>query len=148
MGFALIEAVRPACPDLHIDDAACLISLIQLKHEVQKLEREYPANINKDTAFGQKYDLLCIMCLQIAAVFEFAGALVLGRVVTNTIAGGIADINAFVRTPEIYAYGMVCALFVGGIFQLIASFLELNVSATHSISEPLPSIKTVFQESF
>lgn len=78
--------------------------------------------------------MLCNV-VQIAAVFEFAGALVLGRVVTNTIAGGIADINAFVRTPEIYAYGMVCALFVGGIFQLIASFLELNVSATHSISE-------------
>ena len=48
--------------------------------------------------------------LQIAAVFEFAGALVLGRVVTNTIAGGIADINAFTRTPEIYAYGMVSLL--------------------------------------
>ena len=84
---------------------------------------------------------MSFLCLQIAAVFEFAGALVLGRVVTNTIAGGIADINAFTRTPEIYAYGMVCALFVGGIFQLVASFLELNVSATHSISESphLPS---------
>ena len=75
--------------------------------------------------------------LQIAAVFEFAGALVLGRVVTNTIAGGIADINAFTRTPEIYAYGMVCSLFVGGIWQLLASYMELNVSATHSISEAL-----------
>lgn len=75
--------------------------------------------------------------MQIAAVFEFAGALVLGRVVTNTIAGGIADINAFTRTPEVYAYGMVCALFVGGGWQIFASYLELNVSATHSISKSL-----------
>jgi sodium-dependent phosphate transporter len=69
----------------------------------------------------------------IAAIFEFAGALVLGRVVTNTIAGGIADINAFTRTPEMYAYGMVCALFVGAAWQILASYMELNVSATHSI---------------
>lgn len=76
--------------------------------------------------------------MQIAAVFEFAGALVLGRVVTNTIAGGIADINAFTRNPEIYAYGMVCALFVGGTWQILASYMELNVSATHSISKLCP----------
>ena len=75
--------------------------------------------------------------MQIAAVFEFTGALVLGRVVTNTIAGGIADINAFSRTPEIYAYGMVCALFVGAGWQILASYMELNVSATHSISKLL-----------
>ena len=30
---------------------------------------------------------------------------------------------------------MICALTVGGIWQIIASYLELNVSATHSISE-------------
>lgn len=30
---------------------------------------------------------------------------------------------------------MVCALFVGSFWQLFASYMELNVSATHSISE-------------
>ncbi|KAH7290905.1 hypothetical protein KP509_30G068900 [Ceratopteris richardii] len=69
----------------------------------------------------------------IAAIFEFIGALVLGRVSTSTIAGSIADLSSFAREPEVYAYGMVCALAVGGIWQGIASFLELNVSATHSI---------------
>lgn len=34
---------------------------------------------------------------------------------------------------------MVCALFVGAAWQLLASYMELNVSATHSISE-LPPI--------
>lgn len=42
---------------------------------------------------------------QIAAVFEFGGALLLGRVVTSTIAGGIADPAVFARQPEVYAYG-------------------------------------------
>jgi phosphate/sulfate permease len=39
--------------------------------------------------------------LQIAAIFEFGGAMLLGRVVTNTIAGGIADPTVFARQPEV-----------------------------------------------
>lgn len=49
-----------------------------------------------------------IAVAQIAAVFEFAGAMLLGRVVTSTIAGGIADPAVFARQPEIYAYGETC----------------------------------------
>ncbi len=52
---------------------------------------------------------------QIAAIFEFVGAMVLGRV------------------PEVLAYGMVCAMTVSGIWQIVASYFELNVSSTHSI---------------
>ncbi|KXZ56263.1 hypothetical protein GPECTOR_1g23 [Gonium pectorale] len=70
---------------------------------------------------------------EIAIVFEFVGALVLGRVSTSTIAGGIAQISYFQREPEIYAYGMICALTVGFFWQAFASYSELNVSATHSI---------------
>ena len=73
--------------------------------------------------------------LQIAAVFEFAGALLLVRVSTNVIAGGIADINAFLGSPEAYAYGMVCALGVGTLWLIFTSWLGLNVSSTHSIGE-------------
>jgi sodium-dependent phosphate transporter len=69
----------------------------------------------------------------IAAIFEFAGALLLGRVVTSTIAGGIADPKVFARTPEIYAYGMVCALGVGTFWQVYASWAGFNVSSTHTI---------------
>ncbi|KAK9823293.1 hypothetical protein WJX72_001659 [[Myrmecia] bisecta] len=69
----------------------------------------------------------------IAAIFEFAGALLLGRVSTATIAGGIADINSFTRYPEVYAYGMVCALLVGTFWLAYASWAGLNVSSTHSI---------------
>lgn len=69
----------------------------------------------------------------IASIFEFVGALVLGRVSSNTIAGGIADIQIFKTHPEAYAYGMVCALTSSFIWQGLASYLELNVSSTHSI---------------
>jgi sodium-dependent phosphate transporter len=69
----------------------------------------------------------------IASIFEFGGALLLGRVSTNTIAGGIADINSFLEDPEVYAYGMICALLVGTIWQGLASKIGVNVSATHSI---------------
>lgn len=41
------------------------------------------------------------LLLQIAAIFEFGGAMLLGRVVTNTIAGGIADPAVFARQPEV-----------------------------------------------
>jgi hypothetical protein len=42
---------------------------------------------------------------QIAIIFEFTGALVLGRVSQETISGGLADIGAFTTDPEFYAYG-------------------------------------------
>ncbi|KAL2632064.1 hypothetical protein R1flu_016750 [Riccia fluitans] len=84
------------------------------------------------TSVGSK-TLTLKQAVIIASIFEFAGALLLGRVSTNTIASGIADINSFTRDPEVYAYGMVCALGVGTIWLLITSYLGLNVSSTHSI---------------
>jgi hypothetical protein len=76
---------------------------------------------------------------QIAAVFEFGGAMLLGRVSTGVIQGGIANMSTFEREPAIYAYGMVVAMAVGGVWQGLASYMELNVSATHSISERPPA---------
>ncbi|PNH03788.1 Phosphate-repressible phosphate permease [Tetrabaena socialis] len=84
------------------------------------------------TSVGAK-TLTLKQAVVIAIVFEFTGALVLGRVSTSTIAAGIANISFFQREPEIYAYGMICALAVGFVWQAGASFYELNVSATHSI---------------
>ena len=69
----------------------------------------------------------------IAAVFEFVGAVVLGRVSTNTIAGGIANKKMFDPHPDFYAYGMMWTLIVGALWQIWASYKGLNVSATHSI---------------
>jgi len=74
----------------------------------------------------------------IATIFEFTGAMVLGRVSTSTIAGGIADIKVFQKAIDcngalVYGYGMMWTLILGGLWQGWASYAGLNVSATHSI---------------
>lgn len=69
----------------------------------------------------------------IASIFEFVGALVLGRVSTSTLQGGIADISLYKEDPEMYAYGMMISLGVAGLLQILGSYLELNISSTHSI---------------
>ncbi|KAG6552745.1 hypothetical protein Mapa_005693 [Marchantia paleacea] len=84
------------------------------------------------TSVGSK-TLTLRQAVIIASIFEFAGALLLGRVSTNTIASGIANIDAFSRDPEVYAYGMVCALAIGTIWLIITSYWGLNVSSTHCI---------------
>ncbi|BBN09031.1 solute carrier family 20 (sodium-dependent phosphate transporter) [Marchantia polymorpha subsp. ruderalis] len=84
------------------------------------------------TSVGSK-TLTLRQAVIIASIFEFAGALLLGRVSTNTIASGIADIESFNRDPEVYAYGMVCALGIGTVWLIITSYWGFNVSSTHSI---------------
>jgi sodium-dependent phosphate transporter len=69
----------------------------------------------------------------LASIFEFGGALILGRVSTSTIAGGIANIDTFVSNPMVYAYGMMCNLLIGTLWLAIASYKGWNVSSTHSI---------------
>ena len=71
---------------------------------------------------------------QIAAIFEFAGAMTLGRVVTGTISGGIASSDAFKKDPDIFMYGMLSALTAATIWLYYATYMEWPVSTTHSIS--------------
>lgn len=84
------------------------------------------------TSVGAK-SLTLKQAVVLAAIFEFTGAMVLGRVSTDTIAGGIADIALFKNNPLVYAYGMCCTLIMGFVWQAFASYKEWNVSATHSI---------------
>jgi solute carrier family 20 (sodium-dependent phosphate transporter) len=86
------------------------------------------------TSVGSK-SLTMRQAILIAAVFEFLGAMVLGRVTTGIIARGVADVSVFADEPEVYAYGMICALSVGAIWQLWASYAGYNVSATQSIGK-------------
>ncbi|GIL86085.1 hypothetical protein Vretimale_13891 [Volvox reticuliferus] len=72
--------------------------------------------------------------LLIATVCEFGGSVLLGGEVTRTVASGIAKLTAFELNPEIYMYGMLCALVSSGTWLIIATYLELPVSTTHSIA--------------
>eukprot|EP00198_Chlamydomonas_reinhardtii_P006440 XP_001695776.1 sodium/phosphate symporter [Chlamydomonas reinhardtii] len=71
--------------------------------------------------------------LLIAAVCEFSGSVLLGGQVTRTVAGGIARLSTFERVPELYMFGMLCALVASGTWLLVATYLELPVSTTHSM---------------
>ncbi|PSC75854.1 sodium phosphate symporter [Micractinium conductrix] len=71
--------------------------------------------------------------LVIAAICEFGGAVLLGAGVTNTIRGSIANLDYYKSKPDLYMYGMLCAMLATGIWLIVATYLELPVSTTHSI---------------
>jgi PiT family inorganic phosphate transporter len=69
----------------------------------------------------------------VAAIFEFAGAVLAGGEVTSTIRKGIVDAELLSDTPELLVYGMLAALLAAGTWLLIASRNGWPVSTTHSI---------------
>lgn len=95
------------------------------------------------TSVGAK-TLTMKQAVVLATIFEFTGALVLGRVSTDTIAGGIADINVFKSNPMVYAYGMMCNLLIGTIWLAFTSYKGWNVSSTHSIIGGILGFSLVF----
>ena len=71
--------------------------------------------------------------IMVAAVFEFAGAVLAGGAVTSTIRKGIVDSSFLVGQPEVLVLGMLAALLAAGCWLLLASRNGWPVSTTHSI---------------
>lgn len=69
----------------------------------------------------------------VAAIFEFAGAVLAGGNVTNTIRSGIVDVSSIGGEPEILIYGMLGSLLAAATWLNIASRFGWPVSTTHSI---------------
>ena len=75
----------------------------------------------------------------LAAIFEFAGAYIVGSNVSETVRKGIFDpleiSNAYPvgQAPYILACGMIAALLAAGTWLLIATWMSWPVSTTHSI---------------
>jgi PiT family inorganic phosphate transporter len=69
----------------------------------------------------------------LAAVFEFAGAFLVGGHVTDTVRKGIVSPSIFQDQADIFVLGMLAALIAAGIWLNLATFLGLPVSTTHSI---------------
>ncbi len=69
----------------------------------------------------------------IAAIFEFAGAVLAGGEVTNTIRSGIIEVGLLEGRPEELIFGMLAALLAAGTWLLLASHMGWPVSTTHSI---------------
>jgi len=84
------------------------------------------------TSVGSKA-LTVRQAIIVAAVFEFAGAVLAGGAVTSTIRNGIVDSSLLVGQPEILVLGMLAALLAAGCWLLLASRNGWPVSTTHSI---------------
>ncbi len=84
------------------------------------------------TSVGSKA-LTIKQAILVAAVFEFAGAVLAGGEVTSTIRKGIVDADLLSGTPELLVYGMLASLLAAGTWLLIASKNGWPVSTTHSI---------------
>ena len=69
----------------------------------------------------------------IAAIFEFAGAVLAGGHVTATIRKGIIDPAPIANNPEILLLGMLAALLAAAVWLMLASTRGWPVSTTHSI---------------
>ena len=83
------------------------------------------------TAVGSKA-LTMKQAVVLAAVFETAGAVLMGSHVTNTIRKGIADYKCFEEQPELLMYGCMWVVLAVGLWLFLASYLEMPVSTTHS----------------
>ena len=85
--------------------------------------------------------LTLTMAVVLAGVFEFAGAVLVGSHVTETVRKGILDITVFqagavgfdAEPSMILLLGMVSALLAAGVWLQIATAFGLPVSTTHSI---------------
>ncbi len=69
----------------------------------------------------------------IAAVFEFAGAVLAGGAVTSTIRSGMIDTSDIAGDPQLLIYGMLSALLAAAVWLNLASRNGWPVSTTHSI---------------
>ena len=69
----------------------------------------------------------------LAAICNFAGAVLVGGHVTDTVRKGIIDTQTFTDDPMTLAYGMVCAMLAAALWLNCASYFGLPVSTTHSI---------------
>ena len=83
------------------------------------------------TSVGSKA-LTMKQAVVLAAIFETAGAVLMGSHVTNTIRKGIADYKCFEEQPDLLMYGCMWVVLSVGLWLFLASYLEMPVSTTHS----------------
>ena len=69
----------------------------------------------------------------VAALANFAGAVLVGGNVTDTVRKGITDPLIYAANPETLLYGMLAALLAAGFWLQIATSFGWPVSTTHSI---------------
>ncbi len=83
-------------------------------------------------AVGSK-SITIFWAIVLAAICNFAGAVLVGGHVTDTVRSGIVETQTFADDPMILAYGMLCAMLAAALWLNLASYLGMPVSTTHSI---------------
>jgi sodium-dependent phosphate transporter len=99
-------------------------------------------------SFGTTYGSKVLTVRQIvilAAICEFAGAMLLGSSVTSTLAGSISNVSFFKAQPGVLMYGMLTALAGSTTWLFTASYLGLPVSTTHSIVGGIMGFSLVYK---
>jgi PiT family inorganic phosphate transporter len=84
------------------------------------------------TSVGSKA-LTLRQAVVLAGILEFAGAVLVGAYVTDTVRKGIVDPSLFAAEPMVLACGMTAALAASAIWLNVATILGWPVSTTHSI---------------
>ena len=84
------------------------------------------------TSIGSKV-LTYRQAIVVAAVFEFAGAALIGAKVTDTVRKKIVDLAIYTAEPRLLMVVMLSALFGGAVWLIVASALRLPVSTTHTM---------------
>ena len=84
------------------------------------------------TSVGSKA-LTLKQAIIVAGILEFAGAVLVGAYVTDTVRKGIVDPEIFAVDPTLLVHGMIAALAAAAIWLHLASTLGWPVSTTHSI---------------
>lgn len=86
------------------------------------------------TSVGSKALTIKQACV-LAVIFEFAGAVLAGSSVADTIRKGIADYSCFqggYMDSAVLMYGNLCVVVSVAAWLFLASYLEMPVSTTHS----------------
>ena len=68
-----------------------------------------------------------------AGACEFAGAVLVGSHVTDTVRKGIVSPDALAGSPETLALGMACALLAAAVWLHVATSMGMPVSTSHAI---------------
>ena len=69
----------------------------------------------------------------LGAICEFAGSVLVGSSVTDTVRKGIVAPHHFEAMPEMLVLGMICALLATAFFLHLATWVGMPVSTTHAI---------------
>jgi inorganic phosphate transporter, PiT family len=84
------------------------------------------------TSVGSKA-LTLRQAIIVAGILEFAGAVLFGKGVSETLATGVVNVEVFAAQPQVFLIGMVSVLVACGLWLQIATRRGLPVSSSHAV---------------